>query len=161
MVIYNRRGNYMSTRSRIGKELKNGKVKSIYCHNDGYISYTGKILYENYDLSNIDELLKLGDLSVIDYDTYSCEAYHRDYGEEYYKPRVDSSVRSFVKEDDGVDYKYLLDKNGIWYVYKIIGEGIHKHRILEDAIYSHEDEYYYDYEYDDYDDESEDDEYDF
>ena len=47
----------MSTRCRIGKQTKSGRVKSIYCHNDGYIDYTGKVLYENYDLSNIDELL--------------------------------------------------------------------------------------------------------
>ena len=39
----------MSTRSYIGIELPDWKVKSIYVHSDGYISGVGKTLVDNYN----------------------------------------------------------------------------------------------------------------
>jgi porphobilinogen synthase len=52
----------MATRSYIGKMDPQTKVITyIYCHYDGYLSHTGRMLVENYnDESKVDELLKLG-----------------------------------------------------------------------------------------------------
>lgn len=56
----------MSTRCRIGLELPDGKIKSIYCHHDGYPEGVGKMLIENYnDYQKIAELLELGDISTL------------------------------------------------------------------------------------------------
>ena len=56
----------MSTRCRIGLELPDGKIKSIYCHHDGYPEGVGKMLIENYnDYQKIVDLLELGDISTL------------------------------------------------------------------------------------------------
>jgi hypothetical protein len=61
----------MSTRSRIGiiRQRPEGEapiVESVYCHFDGYPGGVGKTLHEHWtDVSNIDELLRLGDLSAL------------------------------------------------------------------------------------------------
>jgi len=58
----------MSTRSTIAKVQEDGQtIRSIYCHFDGYPDYVGKVLQEHYtDMNKIDQLLALGDLSVLD-----------------------------------------------------------------------------------------------
>ena len=56
----------MSTRSRIAIELPDGKVKSIYCHNDGYLDHNGRILNNFYtDREKVRALIKLGDISSL------------------------------------------------------------------------------------------------
>ena len=57
----------MSTRSRIAIKRKDGSYDSIYCHSDGYPEYTGKMLNDYYNNSDMaEDLIKLGDLSYID-----------------------------------------------------------------------------------------------
>lgn len=56
----------MGTRSRIGKVMPDGTVKSIYCHWDGYLSHNGRILLNYYsDPEKVDKLLALGWLSSL------------------------------------------------------------------------------------------------
>ena len=56
----------MSTRSRIGLVLPDGKVKSVYCHFDGYPEGVGKKLNQYYtNKEDIEALLELGDLSIL------------------------------------------------------------------------------------------------
>lgn len=56
----------MSTRSMIGYKAKDGKVRAIYCHWDGYPENNGRILINHYtEKAEIDRLLDLGDLSVL------------------------------------------------------------------------------------------------
>ena len=38
----------MSTRSSIGIKYKDGTIKDIYCHYDGYLEYNGQMLYYYY-----------------------------------------------------------------------------------------------------------------
>ena len=48
----------MATRSTIAKLSKDGIIKAVYCHSDGYLEYNGKMLNEYYqDESKVDELL--------------------------------------------------------------------------------------------------------
>lgn len=122
----------MSTRSFIGILQPNGNAKYIYCHNDGYLDHNGKILIDNYtDAQKVNELINLGDLSVLgpvigdavdferrytDKDYYNstkgqCIAYGRDRGESGCEPKT-SSTDSLDEE-----YNYVFDPDtNEWYV---------------------------------------------
>jgi len=54
----------MGTRSRVG--VMHGNVcKSVYCHYDGYLDYTGRILLEHYDSTKANQLVARGDNSGV------------------------------------------------------------------------------------------------
>ena len=54
----------MGTRSRVG--VMHGTVcKSVYCHYDGYLDYTGRILLEHYDSTKANMLVARGDNSGV------------------------------------------------------------------------------------------------
>jgi hypothetical protein len=57
----------MSTRSNIGyKHPVTGKYHYCYCHWDGYMSWNGRILRDNYkSLQKVKMLVNLGDISVL------------------------------------------------------------------------------------------------
>ena len=54
----------MGTRSRIGV-MHGDKVKSVYCHWDGYLEHNGAILQEHYNSSKANFLVALGDISSL------------------------------------------------------------------------------------------------
>ena len=57
----------MSTRSTIGLLTEDGQIKSIYCHSDGYPSYMGELLKNNYATrEQIEKILAEGDCSFLD-----------------------------------------------------------------------------------------------
>ena len=116
----------MATRSRIGIELEDGTVKSIYCHWDGYPEHNGRILNEHYlDRVKVLELVELGDISKLGANVTAAElndlnnpqpdvtiAYHRDRGEDYVKPRIDSNIKSFFAGDiEEFGYVFTNDEN--------------------------------------------------
>lgn len=123
----------MSTRSYIVKQISDEKCVGIYCHNDGYIDYLGKLLYENYNNSkSVDEILALGDISFLTDKLYPdpskphgfefderqdgvTVAYGRDRGEE------DTGAKEYTLEEvedliSYVDYIYLFSKDDKWLV---------------------------------------------
>ena len=54
----------MGTRSRVA--VMHGDVcKSVYCHYDGYLDYTGRILLAHYDSTAANMLIALGDNSGV------------------------------------------------------------------------------------------------
>jgi hypothetical protein len=54
----------MGTRSLVG--VMHGTVcKSVYCHYDGYLSYTGEILQKHYDSTKANALVARGDNSGV------------------------------------------------------------------------------------------------
>lgn len=56
----------MGTRSTIIAKLSDGQTKRIYVHWDGYPEHHGPILLDHYsDQTKIDQLIELGDLSVL------------------------------------------------------------------------------------------------
>ena len=120
----------MATRSRIGMEMPNGEVRSIYCHNDGYPSCVGAMLKEHYtNPEKVEALIALGDISVlgqfVDVNipgvTHTFDnpyhdvtiAYHRDRGESLTQPRTDYSIESFSKSDIE-EYGYVFTQSGEW-----------------------------------------------
>ena len=73
----------MSTRSYIGIELPDGKVKSIYVHSDGYVSGVGKTLVDNYDtFEKAIKLFDFGDCSSLGDNLEDCSFYSRDWNRE-------------------------------------------------------------------------------
>ena len=123
----------MSTRAWIAKELDNGKYRSIYCHSDGYPSHAGMLLLKHYDTEEkLDELLKLGDLSVIggklapdptkphnhiERQEDVTLAYGRDLGEK----RVGARRRDFktIMVDTDCNYTYIFTKDKTWNFIKL------------------------------------------
>ena len=129
----------MGTRSRIGV-MHGNKVKSIYCHWDGYLSFNGRILQESYDSARANQLVALGDLSslranigekhafskhdvpaeeVEAFETLTenwCTFYGRDRGEKGTEFEVDHTFAEFFERVDGCggDYYYIME-NGQWY----------------------------------------------
>lgn len=125
-LLKNLKQNKMATRSRIGIELEDGTIKSIYCHWDGYISHNGTILNEDYqDPEKVLALIALGDISSLapnieptgKHDFNKPEegvtvAYHRDRGEKL-NIRINGSKQDFFVSDIE-EYSYLFTKEGKW-----------------------------------------------
>ena len=129
----------MGTRSRIGV-MHGDKVKSIYCHWDGYLEHNGAILQEHYDSSKANHLVALGDLSslranigekhafsqfelpaeeVQAYKTLTedwCTFYGRDRGESGVEFKVAQTFDEFMEQCDncGAEYYYIM-RDGVWY----------------------------------------------
>lgn len=104
----------MATRSRIGVELPNGTVKSIYCHWDGYVEHNGSVLVESYDTpEKITALLNRGDLSFLDKTPEASEAY-RDRGEADVDAIEHSNIDDFISYAEEA-YVYLF-RNEEWWV---------------------------------------------
>ena len=120
----------MSTRSRIGIELKNGSVLSVYHHWDGYPEWLGRILNTHYNTrAKVAELIDGGDMS-------SCwtnerwtndllDRHREEYGPQYYSqrgedlpPRLDQDLCEFLLPDNSEEFAYLF-RNGEWVCYNM------------------------------------------
>jgi len=117
----------MATRSTIAIQNDDGTVTGIYCHWDGYLSYNGRILKENYNTeAKVRELIALGQLSAlgetigekVDFNNApdgQCIAYGRDRGE------IDSDAETFntwtaLLNRSGQEYNYLFVPDEGWRV---------------------------------------------
>ena len=115
----------MATRSRIGIELKNGSVLSVYHHWDGYPEWLGRILKTHYNTKDkVAELIDGGDMSCCwtEIAQYG-ESDGREYGPEYYSqrgedcpPRLDANKYEYLA--DGEEYAYLFVNNE-WVCYNL------------------------------------------
>ena len=123
-----------STRSRVGILNSDGTIKSVYVHNDGYLSGVGKTLKQNYtNDEKIKQLIALGNLSFIgkeigekhDFDSEDYEstlAYGRDGGEKNQFANISNTIKEFedLATDSHVDYTYLWDVENKKWVFKKI-----------------------------------------
>jgi hypothetical protein len=129
----------MGTRSRIGV-MHGDKVKSVYCHWDGYLEHNGRILQDHYNSSKANFLVALGDLSSLRseigekhafsqfdlpaeeaeaYKTLTenwCTFYGRDRGETGTEWQVANTFDEFLEQCDQAcaEYYYIM-KDGVWY----------------------------------------------
>ena len=109
----------MATRSNIAYKTAEGKIRSVYCHWDGYPEHNGEMLKRYYtDFDKIVALVSLGQISSLRPALNAKEgihtfenpqdevtiAYHRDRGEEL---RIDEydDIPSWI--DDMEEYAYL------------------------------------------------------
>ena len=130
----------MGTRSRIGV-MHGDKVKSVYCHYDGYLAHNGQMLEQYYDSSKANHLVALGDMSTLrseigEKHVFSqfelpaeeveahraltenwCTFYRRDRGESGTEFKVALTFEEFLEQCDdcGAEYYYIM-KEGEWFV---------------------------------------------
>ena len=94
----------MGTRSRIGIELPDHSVVSVYCHYDGYVEGNGRELVEHFNTKEkVQELINGGDMSSL-YTTHMWES---------------APLKQIImkKDDDGKEYrevKYMTDDKNQW-----------------------------------------------
>ena len=129
----------MGTRSRIAV-MHGDKVKSVYCHWDGYLEHNGAILQEHYDSTKANNLVALGDLSSLrpeigekhafsklevpmDGEAYDklygnmTTFYGRDRGEKNVEFQTDTDFDAFIERVQGccAEWYYIM-RDGVWYV---------------------------------------------
>jgi len=105
----------MGTRSRVG--VMHGTVcKSVYCHYDGYLEYTGELLHKHYDSVKANALVARGDNSGVK-ETVEEMNFYTDRGEENVGYSVAHTFEEFLEQVEGChgEYYYVM-KDGEWYV---------------------------------------------
>lgn len=109
----------MATRSRIGYQLKDGSIVSVYHHWDGYPTGLGAHLVAHYsDIDDIRELIDGGDLSTCIRE--EGPEYYADRGETDVEPQLSISHDEFVSLTDECtgEYAYAF-VNGTWTCYDV------------------------------------------
>ena len=112
----------MSTRSNIAVELKDSKkVKTVYCHFDGYIQGVGQTLVENYkSYDDAISLLQFGGISSLGNNLKETSFYSRDWGRKDEDNKCTEYQNEFsfmynMRGDCWIEYIYLF-KNNKWLV---------------------------------------------
>jgi len=104
----------MGTRSRVA--VMHGDVcKSVYCHYDGYLEHTGRVLFENYDSTAANALIARGDNSGVQ-ETVEEMNFYADRGEEDVSWQVAHSFEQFLEQVENCcgEYYYVM-RDGVWY----------------------------------------------
>ena len=117
----------MATRSRIGLQLADGAILSVYHHWDGYPQWLGVTLNEKFNTRDkVAELIDGGDISCCDSDTdwdrKECEPhvlYYNARGERT-EPRLDLNVDDYF--DGGEEYAYIFTLDHTWECYSLSHE---------------------------------------
>ena len=120
----------MSTRGRVGLELADGSILSIYSHYDNYPEWAGRILRTHYNtLEKVEALVDGGDVSCLwtDDGFYTSEGKTQRgyYGPLHYSergdncpPRLDADLCEYLLPENGEEYHYLF-RNGEWVCYNM------------------------------------------
>jgi hypothetical protein len=115
----------MATRSRIGIQLANGSILSVYCHWDGYPEFNGVKLVEHFNsYEKASDLIDGGDISCL----WTNSGWNNETlpttGPQYYssrgdvtEPRLDSCLTQYLS--DGEEYAYLFTQCGEWICYSL------------------------------------------
>ncbi len=112
----------MATRSRIGIQLADDSILSVYCHYDGYPEFNGVKLVENFNSRDAaTELIDGGDISALwtnagwnnEVLPTTGALYYSSRGEDC-PPRLDANLGKYLT--DGEEYAYLF-ANGEWVCY--------------------------------------------
>jgi hypothetical protein len=114
----------MGTRSRIGLQLANGSVLSVYCHWDGYPEFNGVKLVERFNsFQKAAALIDGGDISSLWTDTGWNQQGLPEIGTLYYAdrgddspPRLDADLAEYLLPDNSEEYAYLFT-DGKWVCY--------------------------------------------
>jgi hypothetical protein len=95
----------MGTRSRIGIQLADKSILSVYCHYDGYPSFNGVKLQEHFNSYDAAaELIDGGDISCLwtnagwnnEVLPTTAPLYYTSRGEEYNPPSLDSNLKNIL-----------------------------------------------------------------
>ena len=101
----------MATRSRIGVQLSDDSILSVYHHWDGYPEWLGKKLEEHYNSYELaSQLIDGGDMSVCLTDEGEpSPQYYSQRGEDC-PPRLDETLGSYANKDAGEEYHYYWSR---------------------------------------------------
>jgi len=118
----------MATRSRIGLQLADDAILSVYHHWDGYPQWLGVTLNQKFNTrEKIAELLDGGDLSCCDSDTdwnrnkldESRPLYYNERGENT-EPRLDLNFDDYVENPaNDAEFVYIFTLDHQWECYAI------------------------------------------
>jgi hypothetical protein len=122
------------------------KIKSVYCHWDGYLEHNGAILQEHYNSVKANELVSLGDLSSLrpeigvehafsrldttmsdsEWDALygnMCTFYERDRKETGTEFKVAHTFEEFLEQVENCcgEWYYIM-RDGVWYCGNIYRE---------------------------------------
>jgi hypothetical protein len=113
----------MATRSRIGIQLADESILSVYCHWDGYPQFNGVKLVKHFNSRDaVTELIDGGDISALytnlgwDNETLpeTGPLYYSGRGEDC-PPRLDANKYDYLAE--GEEYAYIYTLNNEWVCY--------------------------------------------
>jgi len=115
----------MATRSRIGIQLSDESVLSVYHHYDGYPEWLGRILKTHYNTRDkVAELIDGGDMSSCWTESRWDDSADGTYGPEPYSargedcpPRHDETLEEYLS--NGEEYAYLFTRNAEWVCYNM------------------------------------------
>jgi hypothetical protein len=117
----------MATRSRIGIQLKDNSVLSVYHHWDGYPEWLGRILTTHYNTKEkVSELIDGGDMSTC----WTDKVWGKDrtdgqkYGPETYADRGEDcppsvmTMSEYLDKKNNEEYAYIF-RDGEWVCYNM------------------------------------------
>jgi len=112
----------MATRSRIGLQLSDDSIVSVYCHYDGYPAHNGRVLRTHFDtIEKVRELIDGGDMSCTRTNAGWNNETLPEVGPLYYStrgedcpPRHDETMTEFF--NNGEEFGYIY-QNGEWFCY--------------------------------------------
>jgi hypothetical protein len=116
----------MSTRGRVGLELADGSILSIYSHYDNYPEWAGRILRTHYNTrEKVSSLIDGGDVSCLWTDDRWDNSGDGSYGPNHYAyrgdncpPRLDADLCEYLLPDNSEEYAYVF-RNGEWLCYNM------------------------------------------
>jgi hypothetical protein len=116
----------MGTRSRIGLQLADDSILSVYCHWDGYPEFNGVKLLEHFNsYEKASELIDGGDISALWTNAGWNNEPLPEVGPHYYSsrgedlpPRLDADLCEFLLPDNSEEYSYVY-RNGEWVCYNM------------------------------------------
>ena len=101
----------MGTRSRIGIQLSDDSILSVYHHWDGYPTWLGKVLNTHYNSKEkVAELIDGGDMSTC-WDDNNLPEYYSARGETC-PPRLDNNIVEYLA--NGEEYAYIFNRKSEW-----------------------------------------------
>ena len=113
----------MATRARIGIQLSDGSILSVYHHWDGYPEWLGRILRTHYNTQEkVAELIDGGDMSSCwTTERWGTEEKAEEYGPQYYSqrgedcpPRLDATRFQYLSNGEEYAYLFLNDEWVCW-----------------------------------------------
>jgi hypothetical protein len=116
----------MATRSRIGIQLPDDSILSVYHHYDGYPEWLGMILKTHYNTKDkVSELIDGGDMSSAWTNCGWQNETRSETGPMYYSergenlpPRLDQDLCEFLLPDNSEEFAYVF-RNGEWVCYNM------------------------------------------
>ena len=119
----------MGTRSRIGIQLKDKSVLSVYCHWDGYPSFNGRVLNEFYNTpEKVANLINGGNISSLHTNVGWNQETLPETGPQYYtsrgesiddnEPELSKNKNEYLKNTYDEEYAYLFTSAG-WTCYNV------------------------------------------